>query len=74
MRVFVQFIGLINPTSKAIYDEIDGKLEFWVKMLDLLVVNVMPVGITFPMLIISYFVYYTTDLGADAFQLPFYAW
>lgn len=74
LRVFVYFLGLLNPISKTIYNKIDEKLQLWVKILDFLMVNVMPVGITFPMLIVTYFAYYTTNLGADAFQLPFFAW
>lgn len=73
MSTFVHFAGLMKPNSKTIYDEIDRKLSFCFRILDFAVKNVMPVGMTFPLLALSYFVYFSTNAGSDAFQLPFYA-
>lgn len=31
-------------------------------------------GVILPPLVMSYYKYYTTDMGLDAFHLPFYMW
>lgn len=66
------FTGLVRPTSKSIFDETDEKLQNWFGVLDFVAVNVMSVCLTLPMLIVSFYTYFTTDLANDAFQLPFY--
>lgn len=62
----------MRPTSKSIFDETDEKLQNWFGVLDFVAVNVMSVCLTLPMLIVSFYTYFTTDLANDAFQLPFY--
>lgn len=68
------FEGLKNTTSGMIYNDTDAKLQFWFKILDFLMVNVMPVCVTFLVLIVSYFGYFKMGFGADAFQLLSCAW
>lgn len=66
------FAGLVRLTSKPIFDETDKKLQNWFGILDFVTVNVMSVCLTLPMLIVSFYTYFTTELANDAFQLPFY--
>ena len=64
----------MNPISKTIYKKTDQKLQKWHKILNIVMVKVPPVLANIPMFIISFYTYFTTDLGRDAFELPCPAW
>lgn len=66
--------GLQNPTSKTIYNEIDEKLRKWFRFLNIAMVEVTPIAVTVPMFTAGYFAYFFTDLGNEAFVLPFPIW
>lgn len=66
------FAGLVHHTSKSIFHETDEKLRNWFGILDFAAVDVMSVCLALPMLVVSFYTYFTTDLANDAFQLPFY--
>lgn len=66
--------GLENPKSSAIYTKINQQIEKWTKIVHLLLYKISLVSFVSPKLIASYFLYYTTDLGSEAFQTPFLMW
>lgn len=68
------FIGLTNPTLKTIYSETGGKIRKLVDVLDLAFTKISPILTTAPIAIASFIAYFTTDLGADALELPYDIW
>lgn len=64
--------GLVFPISKSIFYKTDENLQKWFGILDFVALKVMSLCLTLPMLIVSFYNYFTTDLTYDAFQLPFY--
>lgn len=66
--------GSENEASKVIYTKVNSKLVKWSEWFYFANMKVTLPAFTFPNLIKSFFIYFTTDVGADAFQLPFYAW
>lgn len=59
---------------QTIYNKLNTKIEKFSKRFYWLLVQCTLVGVMMPTFFITYFVYFTTDLGCDAFQLPFLAW
>lgn len=60
-----------EPESKKLYKEESDKVDKWIGLYHTAIVKVtIPLG-GLPIAIYSYYTYYTTDMGADAFQLPF---
>lgn len=72
INVYVE--GLLNPTSVIIYEEANAFAEKWINIITFVFVKVTLPGITIPFFLISYLLYFTTDLGEDSFLLPFVAW
>lgn len=68
------FIGMVNATSKAIYNEADKKLQVWSKFMDLIIVKMTPIGVNIPTFVISLFKYLTTDLGDESFDMALHQW
>ena len=66
--------GMVNPESKLMYDNLNGKIETWSDMFYLLLVKVSAPGLLIISFSVSYYLYFTTDLGSDAFLLPFHLW
>lgn len=56
--------------SKAVYVEIDEKLEKCYKVLVIMIIKVIPIGIIVSKFIACLVVYFTTDSGNNAFELP----
>ena len=71
--VLMQKIGKDNVESKLVYENLHGKIEKWSQILYLALVKVTPV-IFIPNIILSFYLYFTTDLESDAFSLPFPMW
>lgn len=67
--------GMESTSSKAIYIEINAKIEKYSKIFNYAFLKVtMPVSII-PYVVKSYWVYYNTiDDGIEAFILPFLQW
>lgn len=59
---------------KSVYEEVNRVAEKWSKLAFLLLTLVTPIGFFFPKVAFIYFIYYTTDAGSDAFDLPFFMW
>lgn len=66
--------GLKYPRSRAIYEQCNQLAEKITKLMQIVVVHVSVPGFVLPKAIYSYFVYFTTDLGVDAFVLPIPTW
>lgn len=66
--------GLKNPVSKAIYEEMNAFVEKWSKIIYFVSMRITFPCVTIPYAIWSYIQYFTTDLGPDAFHLPFPFW
>ena len=56
------------------YEKTDRLVEKISKIIEILIVYVSPPSFVLPNAVYSYFVYFTTDLGPDAFELPFPTW
>lgn len=68
------FTGLVRPASKSIYEEFHRFVELFTNFFYIGLVKIIPIGSMAPLLVISFFIHYTTDLGRDAFYLPFPMW
>lgn len=68
------FEGQANPTSKRIYDEANEIIEKCTKIMYFISVKVSWPGVVIPIAIYSFYNYFTTDLGFDAFRMPFAEW
>lgn len=67
-------LGSKRLASKAMYDETNRQIEKWTKIIDVVVVKVTSRFAIIPQIVLCYFLYFTTDLGNDAFELPFAIW
>lgn len=65
---------MTDSSSKEIYQKSNQQVEKWSKFLKFALLNVTVHCMIWLTAIISYFTYFTTDLGRDSFDLPFYAW
>ena len=67
-------LGLENPTSAAIYVNVNERVETWTKLIDFALIKFSIPGVIAPKFIISFYLYFWSDLEADAFSLPFPIW
>lgn len=67
-------LGSKNPASKANYMDVNLKVEKWTKIIHFALMRVVLYGVIFPKFIFCFYLFYTTDLGPDAFELPFPVW
>lgn len=58
----------------VIYQKCNKQVEKWSASLQFALLKVTINCIMWPKMIMSYFNYFTTDLGAEAFELPTYEW
>lgn len=59
--------------QQAIYGKLNERIEQFSKRFYFIYVQCTSVGVVMPVFLSTLFVYFTTDLGRDAFQLPFLA-
>lgn len=70
----VVFPGLNrHPSSKNIYEKANRRVEKWSKFIYFYIVQISPL-ILLPKFIISFFYYFTTDVGNDSFELMISMW
>lgn len=69
-----KFQGLENPVSQTIYKKFNQKTEKITSIINSAAIKILYPNILMPTLIASFYAYFTTDLGNDAFQLPFPYW
>lgn len=67
-------LGLLHPSSKEIYENAHTFVEKCCSIIFTAFVKITFPSVTIPFLIVCYVLYFTTDIGSDAFQLPFPAW
>ena len=66
--------GMENPQSKQTYVKLNENIEKWTGVFYFFMVQLSVPAVTMPQFIISFYLYFTTDLGAEAFNLPFVIW
>lgn len=66
--------GAENPKSTKMYENNVHLVEKVSEIIYFIAINIGVPGFLLPKLIVSYFVYFTTDSGRDAFELPFDMW
>lgn len=67
-------IGSINPALMRLYKETDAFVEKWHGRFMFTLIYITIPCISLPYLIWSFYLYYTTDLGKNAFREPFAFW
>lgn len=71
----VCFLGSNNsPASRAIHERTNQLIDKLCKIAYFAAMKLGVPGFVLPKAIISYFIYFTTDAGGAAFDLPFQAW
>lgn len=68
------FLGSQNPASKVKCEEMNEFVENLSKIIDFLLVKTFLPGFLFFKAILCYFIYFTTDLESNAFELPIPMW
>lgn len=63
-----------NPESKPTYVKLNENIEKWTGVCYFIMAQVTIPAIVAPQFIISFYLYFTTDLGSKAFTLPFPMW
>lgn len=63
-----------NPPSKEIYEMANGFVEKWTKIIYFFLSKIAAQSIMGAFAILSYGLYFTTDLKEKAFLLPFETW
>lgn len=67
-------LGSENPEAKLLYERHNQQVGKWNKTLIFGVQKVSFNLVLWPMFFFSYFTYFTTNLGSEAFQMPFFFW
>lgn len=67
-------LGLENSTSMAFHAKTNEFVEKWTKIGIFVMEYVLCPCVLFPKIIFSFYMYFTTDLSNDAFDLPFPVW
>lgn len=65
--------GIKNPTLADIYVKVNEKVDKWTDFFYLTIVKLSPI-LMMPRFILTFFSYFSTDSGAEAFKLPFPMW
>lgn len=68
------FLESENPSSKKIFDKTVQLVEKLSGIINFVIAKVTPVCWIFPKVIISYFLYITTNFENEVFELPVYIW
>ncbi|XP_055322149.1 putative odorant receptor 85d isoform X2 [Sitodiplosis mosellana] len=63
-----------NPKSKSTYVKLNENIEKWTGVFYSIIVELSVIAVLMPHLIISFYLYFATDLGREAFSLPFQVW
>lgn len=71
---FTSILGVAHSESKAIYENADRLVEKWCKRMVFISAKIVRPFLIAPTAVQCYFTYFTTDLGAAAFELPIPIW
>lgn len=66
-------IAIAKRNQQTIYKKSIEKIEKFSKQFYFIYAQCSPIGVVLPSFLMSFFLYFTTDLGRDSFQLPFLA-
>lgn len=72
--VFIFKPGMENPASKKIHEETYENIDKCTRYLYYFCVKITVPGVMIPQMITSYLNYFTTDMGKEAFKLPYPEW
>lgn len=67
----LKFLGSTIVFTRNIYNEVIKRTEKWTEWFNFFYVKLSLPGVVAPNLVITLFLYFTTDSGTDAFLLPF---
>lgn len=73
-KLLIFFSGSKKPESEAIHVETNRIAEKWCEIGHFAIAKVTPICLIFPKIIISYVIYFTTNAGNEAFELPLLFW
>lgn len=68
------FLGLKNPATQKLYKKTNQRVETVCRVIDVISLKILAPGFVLPKAIFSYFQYFRTDLGPDAFELSLPVW
>lgn len=68
------FVGLTHPAVRAIYEQVNPQLEKWCDFVIFFAINVLYPTAMLTIFTITYAIYFMTDLGNEAFLMPFPYW
>lgn len=71
---FIEKRKVESPAAKLYYEKTSRRIEIWATIFDITINKLTIPGVMLPQFTISYFKYFTTDLGAESFSLPFPTW
>lgn len=74
LNFFEIITGVESPISTAINREATEKVDTWAENFYFGFTKIIFPGIVLPLLVMSYFVYFTNSLGSHAFHLPILVW
>lgn len=74
MKNLVLFLDFQDPTMTPIYVDTNQKIEKYSKIICFVMGKAAAICFVVPKLIVSFVNYFTTDLGSDAFELPYFMW
>lgn len=63
-----------TPTLRSMYEETNRVVEKWSKLAFLAFARLTPIAFVFSKAALIYLIYYVTDAGSDAFDLPYSMW
>lgn len=65
------FSGQKYPEAKRMYVKTNHQIEKWCNIIYTITIKLFVPILLLPKFIASFFFYFTTELGGDAFELPF---
>lgn len=68
------YLGLVKSNAKDIYKKSHEKVEKWSKIMFSAMMKITLPCMMVSILIAGYVMYFTTDTGAESFQLLSFAW
>lgn len=71
-EIFISGFGF--PSSKAIYEKANPKVEKWSAFIVFMVMKVLLQCVMFSQFFVSYILYFEMDMGPESFELPFPFW
>lgn len=66
-------MAIAKRNQQTIYSKSNEKIEKFSKRFYFIYARCTPIGVVLPILLMSFFIYFTTDSGRDSFQLIFLA-